>query len=91
MLRKFKDELSLMLKKNQTEIIGLNEIRLNQTIKDQEVHVDGLQIFRNYRNIDAGRVAFYVKGSLADVKIKLKCNELDLLYLEITPRSAKSM
>ena len=34
-LRKYKDELSLMLNENQIDIIGLNETRLNQTIKDQ--------------------------------------------------------
>ena len=90
-LRKYKDELSLMLNENQIDIIGLNETRLNQTIKDQEIHIDGYQTFRNDRNIDGGGVAFDVKDSLTDVKVNLKSDELELLCLEITPRNTKSM
>ena len=41
LLRKYMDELSLMLNKIQVVIIGLNETRLNQTVKDQEIHIDG--------------------------------------------------
>ena len=32
-----------------------------------------------------------MRDSSTDVKIKLKCYELELLYLEIIPRKAKSM
>ena len=73
-----------MLNENQIDITGLNETRLNQTIKDQEIHINGCQNFRNDRNIDGRGVAFYVKDSLTDVKIMLKCDELELLCLEIT-------
>ena len=85
--RKYKDELSLMFNENQINIIGLNETRLNQTVKDQEIHIDGYQIFRNDRNLISGGVAFYV----TDVKVKLKSDELGLLCLEITPCNAKGM
>ena len=80
-----------MLNENQIDIIGVNETRLNQTIKDQEIHIDGYQIFRNDRNLDGGGVTFYVKDSLTDVKVKLKSDELELLCLEITPCNAKGM
>ena len=89
-LRKYKDELSLMLNENQMDIIGLNETRLNQTIKDQEIHIDGYQIFRNDRDLDGRGVAFYVEDSLTDVKVKLKSDELELLCLEITPPMQKA-
>ena len=56
-----------------------------------QIHIDGYQIFRNDRNLDGGGVAFYVKDSLTDVKVKLKSDELELLCLEITPRNAKGM
>ena len=79
-----------MLNENQIDIIGLNETRLDQTIKDQEIQIDGYQIFRNDRNIDGGGVAIYVKDSLPDVRVKLKCDELELLCLEITPSNAKA-
>ena len=36
-------------------------------------------------------MAFYVKDSLTDVRLKSKSDELELLCLEITPRNAKSM
>ena len=44
------DELSLMINKNQIDIIELNETRLNETSKEQEIHIDGYKIFRNDRN-----------------------------------------
>ena len=47
-----------MLNENQIDITGLNETRLPQTIKDEEIHIDGYQIFRNDVNIDGGGVAF---------------------------------
>ena len=81
----------MVLNENQIDIIRLNENRLDGTIKDQEIHMDGYQIFRNDANIDDGGVAFYVKDSLTDVKVKLISAELELLCLEITTRNAKSM
>ena len=79
-----------MPNKNQIDIIGRNDTRLNQTIKDQEIHTDGYQTIRNDRNMDGGEVAFYVKDNLADEKIKLKCDERELHCLEITPRNVKA-
>ena len=64
---------------------------LNETIKDQEIQTDGCQIFKHDRNIDDGRVAFYVKNSLTDVNVNLKSDELELLCLENTPCNAKSL
>ena len=78
-----------MLNKNQVDIIGLKPTRLNETIKDPEIHLDEYQSVRNDRNKDGGRVAFCVKDSLAYVKIKLKCDELELRCLAITPQNAK--
>ena len=79
-----------MLTENKINIIGLNETRLNQTINDLEIQIGGYQTFRNDRKIDGGGKAFYLKDSFTDVKVKLKCDELELLCLEITPRNAKS-
>ena len=87
----FGKKRSLILNKNQIDIVGLNETRLNQTSRDHKIYIDRYQIFRNDRNKDGGGVASYVKDSLADVKVKLTCDQLELLCLEITPRKAKSM
>ena len=80
-----------MLNKNQVDIIGLKQTRLNETIKGPDIHLDEYQSFRNDRNKDGGRVAFYVKDSLAYVRIKLICDELELRCLAIAPQNAKSM
>ena len=61
-----------MLYKNQIDCTGLNETRLNETIKEQEIHINGYQIIRNDRNTDGGGLAFYVKDSLIEVKTMLK-------------------
>ncbi len=80
-----------MLKENHIDIIGLNETRLDENIQNREVQIDGYQILRNDRNLGGGGIAFYVKDSLTNVKVKLKNNDIEVLCLEITQRKARTM
>ena len=39
---------------NEIDIIGLSETRLDATVKDQDVSINGYRIYRNDRNPNGG-------------------------------------
>ena len=49
------------------DILGLNETRLDNTIADRQIDIEGYDILRRDRNRNGGGVAFYVAQSLTYV------------------------
>ncbi len=88
-LRKYKNELSIILHDNNIDIIGLSETQLDDRITDTEVLIEGFTIFRNDRNVSGGGVAIYVKDSLPLPKIIEKSDKLELLSLGIKQQNAR--
>ena len=78
-----------MLNDHDIDIIGLSETRLDETISDSEVSINGYNIFRNDRDVNGGGVAIYVKASLPEPTVKIKNENLELISLEIAPQHAK--
>ena len=56
---------------------------------DNEVKIDGYNLFRRDRNRNSGGVAIYVKESLPPPVVKLKSDTLELISLEIKQNHAK--
>ena len=81
--------MEITLKDQDIDIIGLSETRLDSEITDNEVKIDGYNIFRRDRNRNGGGVAIYVKESLPPPVIKLKSDTLELISLEIKQNHAK--
>ena len=88
-LRKHRRELEIVLKDNDIDIIGLSETRLDETVRDSDVNINGYNIYRNDRNTNGGGVAIYVKESLSEPTLKIKSDKLELVALEFTPNHAK--
>ena len=55
------DELCEIAKKTRTTVIGLTETKLDVTILDGEVNIDGYELIRSDRNRHWGGVACYIK------------------------------
>ena len=53
-LRKYKDELGVILHDNDIDIIGLSETRLDKNIKDFELAIEGYKILRHDRDANGG-------------------------------------
>ena len=63
-LTKYIDQLRVYLQNQLFHVIGANETRLNETIGDGNVVLNGYDILRNDRNREGGGVALYVKTCL---------------------------
>ena len=78
-----------MLNNNDIDIIGLSETRLDETVRDSDVNINGYNIYRNDRNANGGGVAIYVKESLPEPTVKIKSDKLELVALEFTSDHTK--
>ena len=64
-----------MLNANDIDIIGLSETRLDETVRDSDVNINGYNIYRNDRNAKGGGVTIYVKESLSEPTVEIKSDK----------------
>ena len=89
-LRKYRNELEIVLKDNEIDIIVLCETRLDETVRDSNVNFPGYNIYRNDRDSNGGGVAIYVKESFTEPTVKIISNELEIIeFIEFNPIHAK--
>ena len=79
------DKLKILLANNDIDIVSINETKLNESIRDHEVHIPGYKIIRRDRLTKCGEgVCFYVKRSINfTVQNDLHMDALENLCLEI--------
>ena len=59
------DELRLIAKNSNAAVIGITESKLDKTIFDSEVNIDGYELKRSDRNRQGGGVACYIRKDLS--------------------------
>ena len=59
------DELRLIAKKSKATIIGITESKLDGTVLDGEINIDGYELVRSDRNRHGGGVACYIKQDVS--------------------------
>ena len=85
------DEIRLLLSSHNIHILCVNETRLDTSISDQEIHVDGFSVLRKDRNRSGGGVAVFVSNSISySVKDNLSVDQLEMVWLEAKPTHSKS-
>ena len=57
------DELRYIARSSNAAVIGITETKLDNTVYDSEVTVDGYNIVRNDRNRNGGGVACYIRNN----------------------------
>ena len=60
-LPEYIDQLRLYLINKPVDILGINETRLNDSIDNAEVHIQGYDLYRKDRNRLGGGVAIYAR------------------------------
>ena len=59
------DELRVLAKKSKAAVVGVTESKLDATVLDGEVNIDGYEVIRSDRNRHGGRVACYVRNDIS--------------------------
>ena len=85
------DELRVPLDNNMTDILSINETKLDESINDSDLHNPGYEIVRRYRNRHGGGVCCYVKNPINfSIRSDLNMDSLENLCLEIRKPRSKS-
>ena len=58
------DELRCVAKNSNAAVIGISETKLDNTVYDSEVAIDGYNIARSDRNRKGGGVACYIRSNI---------------------------
>ena len=59
------DELRVIAKKSRASLIGITESKLDKTVLDREISIDGYEFARFDRNRHEGGVACYIRNDIS--------------------------
>ena len=59
------EELRVVARKSNTAVIGVTESKLDATVLDGEVNINGYEVIRSDRNRHGGGVACYVRNDIS--------------------------
>ena len=59
------DELRAIAKKSRAAVIGITESRLDESVTDGEINIDGYELIRSDRNRHRGGVACYIRNDIS--------------------------
>ena len=76
------DELSFIDKCSNAALIGITETKLDNTIDDSEVAVDGYSILRNYRNRKGEGAACYIRN-ICFSSTKCLSNNIENIFTDL--------
>ena len=92
-LLKHIDELRVFLNDQNIDVLAINETRLNESIFDQEVKVQGYDIIRRDRSTNGrfgGGVCFYIRSNISySVRTDLDSELLEIISIEIRKHNSK--
>ena len=78
------DEIRLSRPSKHIDLFALNETRLDSTITDNMIHIDGYDVVRNDRSRNGGGVCLYLRSSINYIVRKdLIPSELEAVCVEI--------
>lgn len=63
-LVKHYDEINLIMSDKVLDVLALNETRLNSTINDGIIHIEGYDLIRNDRSRQGGGVCIYLRNTI---------------------------
>ena len=80
---KHKDELEILMTENNIDIISINETKLDDTIRDEQVAIEGFSLLRLDRNRhDGGGVTFCIRETVNyEHRTDIKTSNAELLII----------
>ena len=75
---------------NKIDIISINETKLDDTIRDEQVAIEGFSLLRLDRNHHGGGVAFYIRETVNyEHRIDMNTSNTELLCIEAKQKCTK--
>ena len=77
------DELRAIAKKSRATVIGITESKLDETVLDGEINIDGYELIRSDRNRHGGGLACYIRN---DVSFNVRgnfSNEVENIFFDM--------
>ena len=85
------DELQVLLENSPIDILAINESKIDDTVSDDEIHINGYNIIRNDRNRNGGGVLMYIRKPISFAERKdLVPDSLEIICVEIKKPYNKS-
>ena len=78
-----------MAKLSDASIIGISESKLDETVLEGEICIDGYELIRADRNRKGGGVACYIKSNLAFNQRKDFSNDIEKIFFDILLPNSK--
>ena len=84
------DELRILMADQRLDILSINETRLDPSIKDEAIKLNGYKIIRRDRNRFGGGVALFIRNSInINLRSDLSTAKLEAISLEIIKPKSK--
>ena len=77
------DELRTIVKKSKASVFGITETKIDSSINDEELNIDGYNIIRSDRNRHGGGVACYIKNDISFNRKDNFSNAIENVFLDI--------
>ena len=77
------DELRNIAKCSNAAVIGITETKLDNTVYDSEVTIDGYSIVRNDRNRKGGGVACYIRSNICYSRKTCLSDNLENIFIDL--------
>ncbi len=77
------DELRLIAKQSNAAVIGLTETKLDDTVVNGEIEIEGYTLERTDRNRKGGGVAFYIRNDISYNVRENFSNEFENIFFDI--------
>ena len=86
------DELRSIAQKSNASIIGITETKLDNSVLDAEIKIDGYDLMRSDRNRHGGGVACYVRNGICfNKKTDIFSDDIENIFFEILFPNAQSI
>ena len=77
------DELRHIAKTSKVSVIGISETKLDDTVTNNEINIEGYSVLRHDRNRQGGGVACYVRNDISFNQVYIFSNETENIFFEI--------
>ena len=84
------EDLRYLLRNSPFDIIGLTETHCDNTVSDNELHIDGYDLLRKDRSRHGGGVMIYLKNTLHFQHVKDLGLNLETIWIKTKVRNVKS-